>query len=272
MRGRTVLRALSSTPARFGELRAAGVTPLAGNLDDPATLMRLAGIATRVLHLAPPAAEHSGAWWRDLRTLALLRALSTRSLPASLVYASTSGVYGDCDGALVDETRAPRPRTPRAQRRLDAERLVRHFGRSSGSRVAILRVPGIYGSGRRGGPRERLLAHTPVLRAEDDVYTNHIHADDLARIAIAALWRGSPRRIYNANDDTRLKVGDFYDFAADLYGLPRPPRVPRADAQQQLSLGALSFLGESRRLSNTRVLRELRVRLQYPTIAAGLVA
>jgi nucleoside-diphosphate-sugar epimerase len=268
--GRVQVRALSSTPARFDTLRSAGAMPLAGDLDRAATLRRLAGVATRVLHLAPPAAQHGGEWWRDLRTQSLLRALALRQPPRSLVYGSTSGVYGDCAGALVTEARPAAPRTPRAQRRHDAERLVRHFGRQQAVRAAILRVPGIYAPDRPGGPRERLQQGTPVLRAQDDVYTNHVHADDLARIALAALWRGGAQRVYNANDDTQLKVGDYYDLAADLLGLTRPRRVARNDAEHELSLNSLSFMDESRRMSNVRIKRELRVRLAYPTIAQGL--
>lgn len=271
LEGRVLLRALGSSPGRFDALRAAGIVPLAGNLDAPATLRRLAGVATRLVHLAPPATEHSGAWWRDFRTMALVRALALRSQPRSVVYASTSGVYGDCGGALITEARPPAPRTPRAQRRLDAERLMRHFGRHSGARVSLLRVPGIYAPDRPGGPRERLVQGAPVLQDEDDVYTNHVHADDLARITIAALWRGAAQRAYNANDDTRLKVGQYYDLAADLYGLPRPRRVPRAAAQHELSLNALSFMNESRRMSNARIKRELRVKLAYPTVDTGLL-
>jgi nucleoside-diphosphate-sugar epimerase len=97
-----------------------------------------------------------------------------------------------------------------------------------------------------------------------------VHADDLARIVIAAMWRGAAQRVYNANDDTQLKVGDYYDLAADLYRLPRPRRVPRAAAEQELSLNTLSFLNESRRMSNARIKRELRVRLAHPTVASGL--
>lgn len=265
--------ALSSSPERRPLLRAAGVTPLAGNLDAPRTLLRLAGLASRVIHLAPPPAEPGPAWWLDARTRALLQALGRRSPPQALVYASTSGVYGDCGGAWVDETWPLQPRTPRAQRRADAERLVRHFGRASGARATILRVPGIYGADRPGGtPRERLLKGTPVLRPEDDVYTNHIQADDLARAVLAALWRGRPQRVVNVSDDSALRMGDYYDLAADLYGLPRPPRVARSIAQEQLPLVLLSFLGESRRLVNRRMKRELRLALAYPTVREGLAA
>jgi len=187
------------------------------------------------------------------------------------VYGSTSGVYGDCAGEWIDETRALRPRTPRAQRRADAEYAVRHYGRATGARASILRIPGIYAPDREGGtPRDRLLKSTPVLRREDDVYTNHIHADDLARAVIAALWRGKPQRTYNVNDDTELKMGDYFDLAADLYRLPRPPRVPRSTAQDALSLMLLSFMSESRRMVNRRLKEELRLVLRYPTVEAGL--
>ncbi len=239
-----------------------------GNLDSPATLQRLAGIATRVLHLAPPPGEG----WTDTRTQALLRALARRGAPASLVYGSTSGVYGDCQGDWVPESRGTQADTPRARRRVDAEQRVRLWGRLRGYRASVLRIPGIYAPDREGGtPRARLLKATPVLQAADDVYTNHIHADDLARACVLALWRGRGQRSYNVNDDTVLRMGDYFDLAADLYGLPRPPRVARDGAAQQLSLQLLSFMGESRRLVNVRMKRELGLRLRYPTVRSGLL-
>jgi nucleoside-diphosphate-sugar epimerase len=265
------LLALTSSPKRLASLRAQGITPLQGNLDQPATLRRLSGLATRVLHLAPPPTENLPDWRRDPRTLSLLRALRLRSLPHAVVYGSTSGVYGDCAGEWVNEVRAVNPGTPRAQRRVDAEQQLRFFGRASGTRVHALRIPGIYAPDREGGtPRPRLLKGTAVLQAEDDVYTNHIHANDLARACIAALWRGLPQRITNVSDNTELKMGDYFDMAADLYGLPKPPRLSRSTAQQQLPLMLLSFMGESRRLDNTRLQRELRVPLRYPTVREGL--
>ena len=263
--------ALTSSPERLPALRAAGIRPLTGNLDQPATRRRLAGLATRVLHLAPPPAENLPDWRRDPRTLALLRALRFRTLPLSVVYGSTSGVYGDCQGEWAPETRAVNPHTPRAWRRVDAESQLRFFGRSSGVPVHALRIPGIYATDREGGtPRARLVKGTPVLLAADDVYTNHIHADDLARACVAALWRGKPQRCTNASDDTQLKMGDYFDLAADFYRLPRPPRLARDTAQDELPLMLLSFMSESRRLENTRLKQELRIRLRYPTVAEGL--
>lgn len=261
--------ALTSSPARVLSLRAQGVTPVVGDLDAPASLQRLAGWATRVLHLAPPPLQGN----IDPRTLALTRMLMRRSAPRSMVYGSTSGVYGDCAGAWVDESRLVKPITPRAQRRVDAEARMRHFGRlrSSAVRVSLLRIPGIYAPGREGGtPRERLLRGTPVLAGDDDVFTNHIHADDLARACQLALWRGQPQRTYNVNDDSQLLMGDYFDMAAVLYGLAKPPRISRVQAQTEMPAMQLSFMSESRRMVNTRMKRELRLQLRYANVKDGL--
>lgn len=269
LRGRWRVLALTSSPQKRELLRDAGAVPLLGDLDRPETLGRLAGLADAVLHLAPP--PSSGA--TDPRTAHLIHTLARGRRVRCLVYGSTSGVYGDCAGARFDETRPVRPASDRARRRVDAEQRLRHFGRACGVRVSLLRIPGIYAGDRVGGhPRERLARGTPVLAAEDDVYTNHIHADDLARACIAALHRGRPQRVVHASDDTELKMGDYFDLAARLCGLPPPPRLARADAAQQLSPMQLSFMSESRRLVNERLKRELGLRLRYPTVDEGLVA
>jgi nucleoside-diphosphate-sugar epimerase len=268
LRGRVRLLALTSQPARTVELRALGITPLLGNLDTAQSLRRLAGIATRVVHLAPPPSEG----WRDLRTQALVRALRLRSNPKSAVYGSTSGVYGDCGGCKVAETRVLGAGTPRALRRTHAEASMRFWGLASAVQVGILRIPGIYAPDREGGtPRARLLKGTPVLQQADDVYTNHIHADDLARACCLALWRGAPQRVYNVNDDSDMLMGDYFDLAANLYGLPRPPRIAREGASTQLPSTLLSFMSESRRMVNVRMKRELRLVLRYPTVHSCLL-
>ena len=268
--GRSHIMALTSSIGRVAELRGQSIMPLLGNLDNVATLRRLAGLGTHVVHLAPPPGDDPHAKG-DPRTLALLRALRLRSLPLAVVYGSTSGVYGDCDGQWVSETRRVNPSTPRAHRRVDAEAQLRWFGRSAGVPIHILRIPGIYAPNREGGtPRARLARGTPVLTASDDVYTNHIHADDLARACLAALWRGKPQRITNAGDDTDLKMGDYFDLAAELYGMSRPPRLARQEAAAQLPAMLLSFMSESRRLDNQRLKTELRLKLRYPSVAEGL--
>jgi nucleoside-diphosphate-sugar epimerase len=259
--------ALTSSPSRVAQLRAAGALPLLGDLDRPATLGRLGGLADAVLHLAPP----PGHGRTDPRTEALLRALARGGRVRRLVYGSTSGVYGDCRGAWVEETRPTAATTDRAQRRVDAEARVRHFGRRTGCRVSVLRIPGIYGLDRPGGdPRDRLRRGTPVLAHDDDVFTNHIHADDLARACVLALHRGLPQRLCHVSDDTELRMGDYFDFVADRFGLPRPPRLPHSEAPSVLSPMQMSFMSESRRLRNRRMKDELRVSLRYPTVADGL--
>ncbi|SMB21118.1 NAD-dependent epimerase/dehydratase [Sterolibacterium denitrificans] len=249
------------------DLRLLGVTPLAGDLDRPASLRRLAGLADAVLHCAPPANQGL----RDGRTRRLIAALRRgASLPRRLVYISTSGVYGDCAGAEVRETRRVQPATARARRRVDAEAELRRWGRvPGGPTVSILRAPGIYAAGRL--PLERIQRGDPVLRAEDDVVTNHIHADDLAACAVAALRRGRAQRVYHASDDSSgLRMADWFDAVADAFVLPRPPRVSRAEAAQRLPALTLSFMNESRRLDNTRLKRELGVRLAWPDARAAL--
>ncbi len=248
-------------------LRALGVRTIVADLDDRVSLHRIAGLADYVIHTAPP----PRAGRRDMRTRHLIAAL-TRSgkRPRRLVYVSTSGVYGDCGGAWVSETRAVTPESARAVRRVDAEQALRAFARHSGVSVALLRAPGIYAADRL--PIARLQRGDPALVAEEDVFSNHVHADDLARLIALALVRGGNGRVWNASDDSDLHMGDYFDTVADHFGLPRPPRVSRAQMATEVSPMTLSFMRESRRLDNRRLKRELRVRLRYPDIHAGLAA
>ncbi|ELX13044.1 NAD(P)-binding domain-containing protein [Janthinobacterium sp. HH01] len=253
--------AVTSQPSRCAELRALGAVPLVADLDQPATLRRLAGLASYVVHLAPPPAEGV----LDSRTRHLTAVLPEH---ARMVYVSTTGVYGDCGGALFDESRPVAPRNARALRRVDAERVLRGWARRVGAQLSILRVPGIYAGDRL--PLKRLQAGTPALIEADDVYTNHIHADDLAAIIVKALFRGGPNRVYHAVDDSDMKMAAYFDAVADAFQLPRPPRLPRAELQQVVTPALLSFMSESRRLGNGRIKRELGVRLRHPTVAQML--
>lgn len=299
---RAHLFALTTQPARCAELRAAGVTPLVGDLDVPRSLKRLAGIAPIVLHLAPPQKTGDD----DRRTRALLGALGARRYgparsavtpvarlrrlrgawmerktanivpdgvgrsaasrpPVRMVYASTTGVYGDCGGALIDETRTVRPANPRAMRRVSAEQQLRRATARGAVQASIARIPGIYAGNRL--PLARLHKRTPALTEADDVYTSHIHADDLAAILVRMMRLGRRGRVVHAADDTTLKMGEYFDLVADAYGLERAPRISRAQAEAQIDPMMLSFMRESRRLVNERMKRELRVQLRYPTVA-----
>lgn len=182
-----------------------------------------------------------------------------------LVYISTSGVYGDCAGAWVNETHPVNSTSPRSQRRVDAEMQIRAWARHNHVNASILRVPGIYAADRL--PLSRLQQGTPAIMDNEDSYTNHIHADDLAHISVAALQRGKACRVYHASDDSHLKMGEYFDQVADVFGLPRVPRISRAEAQNVLSPMLLSFMNESRRLTNQRMKHELKVQLGYPTVA-----
>ena len=252
-----------------------GARPVLADLDNAASRRRLCGllrVAHWVIYLAPPA-ERSG---RDADVDVRLRRLLTlagpqqggRSLPQRWAYISTTGVYGDLKGEWANETQACHPKTARGQRRCDAEQRLRAFGKHPARSISVLRVPGIYASDRL--PLARIKAGVATLKDEDDVYTNHIHADDLADIVVAALRYGKSNRVYHAVDDSDLRMGAYFDVVADTFSLPRPRRISRQEAMTEISPALLSFMSESRRLTNHRMKDELKVRLKYPTVHDGL--
>jgi nucleoside-diphosphate-sugar epimerase len=260
MRGKARVMGVVRRAEEVARLRGHGVVPIVADLDDHASLRRLSLAPFAVLHCAPPPSEGRD----DPRTQKLVAALaSARIIPQRLVYISTSGVYGDCAGARVSETRPRKPQTPRARRRAAAEDRLRAWSARNGVILTILRAPGIYSEARL--PLDRLKQGTPVLAPDDDVFTNHIHADDLARAAVAAIFRGSANRAYNVSDDTQMKMGAWFDTVADAFHLPRPPRVSWEEAESRIAPMLLSFMSESRRLVNARAKRELRLRLSHPT-------
>lgn len=264
---RYTLYALVRTPERAAFARAQGAIPICGDLANRFSLSRLAGVANIVFHFAPPA----GHGHHDRNTRNLIAALSRHAnserpamLPQRLIYISTTGVYGDCGGRQIDETCPPNPRTERARRRVDAEAVLREWGTRSGVVISILRAPGIYAVDRL--PVERIQNGAPALAPADDVYTNHIHAHDLACAAWRAARLGLPNRVYNAVDDSDMRMGEYFDLVADHAGLPRPPRLSRTEVETKISASMLSFMSESRRIGNSRLTRELGLSLRYPTV------
>jgi len=238
-----------------------------GDLDQPETLAACAGRVTHLLHTVPPPVRGI----EDPRTTHLLAALAEHpSALERIVYISTSGVYGNCDGAFVDESRPTNPQSDRARRRVDAEQRLFAFGHAHGVRIVVLRAPGIYAADRL--PLKRLHAHTPVLRDEDDVYTNHIHADDLAAMCETALVHPRAEGIYHAVDNSEISMSAWFDLLADRSGLARPPRIARAEAEGVIAAPLLSFMSESRRLRNDKIKRELSFALRYPTVYDGVPA
>ncbi|MCG8054193.1 MAG: SDR family oxidoreductase [Candidatus Thiodiazotropha endolucinida] len=219
-----------------------------------------------LFYFAPPPA--SGV--EDSRVRRLIALLDQTDVPQKVVYLSTSGVYGDCQGEWVDETRQPHPTVDRAKRRLDAEQQWQRYSRQRGVPLVILRVAGIYGPGKL--PIERLRRGLPMVAETDAPITNHIHSLDLVEIAAAAMERGQDGAIFNVCDGRPESMTRYFDRVADYLELPRAPQITMQEARQQLSPGMLSYLAESRRLSNRKLLEELGVELRYPELEQGLPA
>ncbi len=261
--------ALIRNPARAAEVAGDGAVPVIGDLDDANSLAGIVGLASSVFHFAPP--PNSGA--DDARTANLLNALSRSSelLTNRLVYISTTGVYGDCGGRLIDESAPLNPESDRAKRRVAAETRLSAWANETKAALAILRAPGIYAADRL--PVDRIRARTPAIHAAEDSWSNHIHAEDLAGACVRALTLqdASPPAfvqpmIVNVVDDSALMMGDYFDQVADHFSLPRPPRVSRQEAETQVSPAMLSFMRESRRISNEKMKSVLDYRLRYPTV------
>lgn len=266
-RGDRVLGIVRS-PESAAALNAEGIPALAHDLGSPvpgiAEAPQFAG--ARVFHLAPP----PDAGTSDLHTRHLVDAFAHLGNPVRLVYISTTGVYGDCDGAWVDEDRPVQPQAERARRRWDAEQTLAQWRAATGAALVTLRVAGIYGPDRL--PLERIRSGLPLVRPEDAPWSNRIHADDLVTACVTAMERGANGAIYNACDGNPSTMTDYFFQVADAAGLPRPPVIALAEAQGQLSAGMLSYMRESRRLSNRRLVDELGVSLRYPSLDKGLAS
>ncbi len=273
-------------PEQAMAIRSQGGIPLIGDLTDPRFQRRLTRLAARrIVYLAPPAPEGKTdkvslrlSLQLNTRTLTLQKS-SNASLPWPLkppglhvCYVSTTGVYGDNQGQWIDETRIANPKNPRAIRRVHAENCWRgknaHRSRLAAFKsVGILRAPGIYALERL--PLERLRSGTPAIAAAEDSWSNHIHADDLARLAWRSLFMRHGRRLFNAVDDEPSKMGDYFDTVADHFGLQRPERKTRQEVQSVVSPMMWSFMTESRRIRNQR-LKELKIQLNFPSVSAFL--
>jgi nucleoside-diphosphate-sugar epimerase len=196
-------------------------------------------------------------------------ALARTPLKGPIVYLSSVGVYGDHDGAMVDETTPPRPTSVRSRARLAAETAWLKRGQETRRAVGVLRLAGIYGPGRNalvqvaGGSARAILKTGQVF--------NRIHVADIAQAIDAALSHHQTD-VFNVADDEPAPPQDVLGFAAALLGRPPPPQIPWADAAASLSPMARSFYAENRRVANRRLKTTLAVRLQYPTYREGLRA
>ena len=263
--GNPVVALVRSAESATG-LQACGLEVLRVDLDD---VRSLAGLPTQnavIYYFAPPPSSGRS----DPRISHFLSAIGTDALPARVVLVSTSGVYGDCHGEWVDESRPARPDADRAHRRFDAETRLRRWAGEHAVPFVILRVPGIYGPGRL--PVERLTRRLPVLREAESPWSNRVHVDDLVSACLAAARHGVTGAVYNISDGHPSTMTDYFNQVADAVGLPRPPQITLAEARAQLSEGMRSYLAESKRLDNRRMREELGVEPQYPDLARGLAA
>jgi len=273
--GRRLAHALSSagepvrgvvrSPDSAHALAEEGIETLVCDLDEQA-LPPGTSAGETVWYLVPPPAQGR----EDTRLQGFLRGLERSGQPRRILLISTSGVYGDCGGDWVDETRAPNPRVDRAHRRLDAERRLLAWRAASGGEAVIFRVAGIYGPGKL--PLERLRRGLPMIAPEQAPWTNRIHLDDLVQACVLGMRNGRDGEIYNVSDGHPGNMADYFNRVADLAGLPRPPLIDPAEAGERLSPGLRSYLAESRRLRNDKLLRELGLELRHPDLASGLAA
>ncbi|MGN8159103.1 SDR family oxidoreductase [Salinisphaera sp. RV14] len=243
--------------ASAARVRAVGADSLACDLDREIGALPA---CRRLVYSAPPSRDGE----TDERMRRVLAAMP--GVPAHVVYISTSGVYGDCSDDWVDETRPVAPASARAKRRVDAERQIVAWA----PHAVILRAPGIYGPGRL--PVDRVLAGEPVLADAAGGWTNRVHIDDLAGMAWRVARQQPPHTIYNACDGAPTRREAYYDTLAELLDAPPPPRIDWAEARQRFSAMRLSFLAESRRLSNRRIVADTGYRLVFPDYRDGLVA
>ena len=260
--------ALVRSAARARELAAQGLEVVRGDLDQPDSLHALASAiapGALIYYLAPPPAEGE----TDPRVIHFIEALKRAPPVGQIVYLGTSGVYGDSDGAWVDELSPTRPQTARARRRLAAEQALQRAAEELGLGLTLLRVGGIYGPGRL--PEARLRKGLPLLREAECGYSNRIHLVDLLQVCLACAERPAEGvRIFNVSDNQPGNMTAYFLAVADALAIPHPEQLSLAEAQQRLSPAMLSYLGESRRLDSRKLQRELGVRLQYPDLASGL--
>lgn len=254
---------LTRSGAHAPELERLGVPHQILDLDKGARALALDTGGRAVVYTAPPGGD-SG----DTRLEGLLGALCPA--PARVVYISTSGVYGDCAGRLVDEDAPLNPGSERARRRVAAENAVSDWAGRTGGDWTVLRVPGIYGPHRLS--LAALSAGEPYLAVDEASPGNRIHVDDLVSCCLASADHAGPNGPINVGDGNPMSATVFAQALARAAGLPPPPLVSRDKAPGVISPGRWSFLSESRQLDTRRMRDELGVTPRYPDPVRGLEA
>lgn len=221
--------------------------------------------ATHVLNSVPPGPETGDP---------VFNAFGNHMAPLKhlvwLGYLSTTGVYGNTDGAVVDETTPANPSGERARRRVTAEQNWMSLFENAQVPVHVFRLPGIYGPGRSSFDQIR---HGNLRRIDKPGHLfNRIHVDDIVETLTASMKQPNPGRVYNVCDDEPATPAAITTYACSLLGMTPPPAIPFEEAQADMSDMALSFWKDNRRVSNVRIRQELGVSLTYPTYREGLDA
>jgi len=249
------------------QLRQQHIHAISADLSMPDTLSKLTAQLTQntlIYYFAPPPIKGT----QDTSMTNFLTHFTPDSLPAHLIYISTSGVYGHQQGELVDEKTPTNPQADRAKRRYHAEEQLRQWSENTSVPITILRVGGIYGATRL--PLKRIKDQIPMLHEHLAPLTNRIHEDDLAQICVAAAQEKAYGEIYNVSDGTNSNMTEYFNTIADAFDLPRPPLVDWEEAKKTISQGMLSYLKESRRMDNTKMINGLNVKLIYPSLQDSL--
>jgi nucleoside-diphosphate-sugar epimerase len=214
--------------------------------------------APNIFYFAPPPSLGKS----DPRLAQFLKTISYQ--PKRIVLISTTGVYGDSQGEWIDESTATIPKADRAHRRLSAEQALQDWANINKVQFMILRVPGIYAEDRL--PLSRLKKGLAVVNESEAGWTNRIHADDLAQACKLAMHCEASNQIINITDGNPSSMTEYFNYVADYAGLPHPPQISMKEAEATLSEGMVSYLKESRRIRNDKMLDILNITLKYPDI------
>jgi len=218
-----------------------------------------------IAYLAPP--QRNGL--TDERVENFISALEeANTVPHKIILISTTGVYGNCNGDWIDESREVQPQAERAFRRLSAETQIIKYCEKNNVHFIVFRVPGIYASDKL--PVKRITSGEPIVNAADSGYTNRIHAEDLSALCVEALLENVASGIYNCCDGQPSTMNDYFTKVADALNYPRPEEISLLQARQQLSEGMLSYLAESKRISNKKLLSHFNTKFKYPNLTSGL--
>ncbi len=233
------------------------------NLDDPIDKHSHNLTNANILYLVPPQKEGL----KDLRMRNFIHHAS-RQKPKRMVLISTTGVYGDCQGRWIDESEPCKPQNERSQRRLDAEQVLIDYCEKNHVPWVILRVPAIYGADKL--PIKRLKSDQPILNTSESGFSNRIHSEDLTEICIRALLTNQLQGIYNCSDNKPSSMSEYFQQVARAAKLTEPKSISLVQAKQIYSEQMLSYIVESKRVLNHKLLKALNYSLKYPDLESGL--